>query len=68
MPAKNQPRVVQLSVILHVPATAPMIDLASELTEMAARLGGYWEYHSSQAAQPGFHIYGEKSRIEEVHS
>lgn len=58
MPAKNQPRVVQLSVILHVPAGAPMIDLASELTGMATRLGGRWEYRSSQAEQPGFHVYG----------
>ncbi len=68
MPAKNQPRVVELSVILHLPAAAPMIDLASELTGMATRLGGHWEYRSSRAEQSGFHIYGEKSRIEEVHS
>jgi hypothetical protein len=38
---------------LHVPADAAMIDLVQIITDLAARLGGYWEYHAPLSTTPG---------------
>lgn len=67
IPCRNPPRVVRVPVVLHLPAETSMVSLALELTEMAMRLGGRWEYRADPPDEyPAFHIYSENT--EEVHS
>lgn len=42
-----------IDVRLHVPANAAMIDLVALITDLAERLGGYWDYHAPLSATPG---------------
>ena len=51
--------IVALDLRLHVPADASMIALVELVTELAERLGGYWEYHAPLSARPGrFELHG----------
>lgn len=63
--ARPAPRLAQIHIVVHAPAAAPMVDLAEALTDLARKVGGYWEYRGPTGAEPGaFHV--DASRIEEV--
>lgn len=54
-------KIIQVPIVLHIPADAPMVALASELTRLAAQFsGGWWEYRHLPGQDGAFHIHGEQ--------
>lgn len=57
-------RMMQVHVVLHVPASAPMIELADQLTQMADKLnGGWWEYRHLPGQDGAFHVHAERREV-----
>lgn len=54
-------KIIQVPIVLHVPADAPMIELAWGLTLLTTLFdGGWWEYRHLPGQDGAFHIHGEQ--------
>ncbi|MFO1421210.1 MAG: hypothetical protein U1F59_09830 [Candidatus Competibacteraceae bacterium] len=62
--SESERKIIAVPIVLHLPADAPMVDLARELSQLADRFdGGWWEYRHLPGQDGAFHVHAERREV-----